>query len=85
MVNLGDEVQDKITGFKGIATSRHQYLQGCDRIGVQGKIGKDGKLPETYTFDEPLLIVIKSKVAKKEKGKNGGPALYIPKEKSTGR
>lgn len=35
MINLGDEVQDTVTGFQGIAVSRHVYLQGCDRITIQ--------------------------------------------------
>lgn len=34
MVELGDFVKDPISGFKGIAVSRHHYLHGCDRISI---------------------------------------------------
>ena len=34
MINLGDEVKDRVTGFIGIAVSRTNYLNGCDRIDV---------------------------------------------------
>lgn len=86
MVELGDEVKDRVTGYQGIATSRHTYLQGCDRIGVQKKVGKDGKVPEAQIFDEPQLIIIKPKVNKRMKSdKPGGPVLFMPKDKTLGR
>lgn len=55
---LGKEVEDKITGFKGIATSKHIYLTGCNQFGVQPKIDKDGKVPDIKYFDEGRLKVI---------------------------
>ena len=61
MVNLGDKVRDAVTGFEGIATSRHSYLTGCDRIGVQAPAveGKDGwNVPSSATFDEMHLVVV---------------------------
>ena len=39
-IKLGQEVRDRVTGFKGIATARTTYLQGCDRISVQPQISK---------------------------------------------
>ena len=78
IVQLGDEVQDTITGFKGIAVAQHQYITGCRRISVQPKCDKDGKVPEAQNFDEPLLKVtkpVKPKVEEKfvEARKTGGP------------
>jgi hypothetical protein len=72
---LGLEVKDSVSGFTGIATASHSYLNGCMRITVQPKIDKDGKLPESQTFDAPQLIVVGKK---KIKGKNdtGGPEKY---------
>ena len=81
---LGDEVKDKISGFRGIAVARYSYLQGCNRIAVQPKIGQDGKLPEAQTFDEPQLIIMKNDVGKKEKGGRGGPMPYVPKSRLEG-
>ncbi len=86
MVNLGDEVKDTITGFKGIAIAHHAYLQGCDRVSVQPKIGKDGKLPVSTTFDEPQLKVIKAKKIKRQAPKvdPGGPEKYTDQGRTSG-
>jgi hypothetical protein len=81
---LGDEIKDKITGFRGIAVARYSYLQGCDRICIQPKVDKAGRLPKAETFDEPLLLIIKKFSAKKEKGNRGGPMPYIPEPRSGG-
>ena len=75
MIDLGSEVCDSVSGFKGIATAKHQYINGCTRITVQPKVDKDGKLPDAQTFDEPQLVVTSKK---KIKGENdtGGPEKY---------
>lgn len=70
---LGKEVQDRVTGFRGIATSETEYLQGCTRINVQPKIKKDGALPARECFDEPDLIVIGDGVSAQEEVPPGGP------------
>jgi hypothetical protein len=72
---LGQKVRDKVTGFVGIATCRSMFLSGCDRIGVQ-PFAKEGKVPDSHYFDEPLLEIIdKTPITKKpkEKKKRGGP------------
>jgi len=76
MVELGDLVKDSVSGFKGVAVSRHSYLQGCDRISVQPLVKKDGTHIESIAFDEPQLIVLKKKQAKRQKGDPGGPMPY---------
>lgn len=56
MITLGSRVRDKITGFQGIVTSRHEYLNGCVRFAVQPEgLDKDDKIPEDKVFDEPQL------------------------------
>ena len=76
-LELGHEVQDRVTGFKGIAIARTSYLQGCDHILVQPKANvKDGTIPEAQSFDEPDLKVIGRGILPKpepEPKKNGGP------------
>lgn len=60
MIELGWIVRDKITGFTGMATSRHTFLTGCDRIGVSPvKLTKDGEILESQSFDESFLEVVK--------------------------
>jgi hypothetical protein len=54
---LGKKYKDAITGFEGVATQRTEYFEGCYRIGLQGPVDKDGKVPDVEYFDEPRLIV----------------------------
>lgn len=59
-VELGDQVRDPITGFKGTAIARTSWLHGCVRILVQPKGNKEGtKVEEAQNFDEPQLEVTK--------------------------
>lgn len=78
-IELGDEVEDKVTGFKGIAIARHTYLEGCDRISIQPKIKKDGELIDAASFDEPTVKIVRRNTVKPahleelEVRKTGGP------------
>ncbi len=76
-IELGDEVKDTITGFKGTAVARTEWITGCNRINVQPKIDKDGKLPDTCSFDEPMLVITKAKKQPKADKKIGGPRLTV--------
>jgi hypothetical protein len=59
-VTLGDECEDMVSGFRGIATSRTEWLNGCVRIGISPrKLDKDGKLPDAVSFDEEQVKVLK--------------------------
>jgi len=52
---LGQEVKDVITGFKGVATGRAQYITGCDQYLVQPTCKKDGKYPDSAWLDDGKL------------------------------
>lgn len=77
MIRLGDEVQDVITGFTGIAISIATYLHGCARICVQPQqLDDNGKIKDTQWFDEPQLMVMKQQkisFRKETKEETGGP------------
>ena len=66
MINLGNKVKDKITGFQGIATSKHIYLTGCSQFGIQPPMDKDGKVPDKKYFDEGRLTVTGAGITAKE-------------------
>ena len=71
MIELGDKVRDKITGFEGIAVSKTEHLNGCVHFGVQAKMLK-GEMPEAEYIDiEQLVVVRKAKAELKEP--TGGP------------
>lgn len=65
MVQLGDEVEDSMTGFRGIAISRHIFLHGSTSITVQPVVENYGYLPESEIFYEAALRVVKTKKEKK--------------------
>lgn len=79
-VELGDEVIDVVSGLKGIAVVRYQFLQGCDRICIQPACGKDNSYPSSQVFDEPQLKVSKKQKVKPEhvsiKERPGGEDKY---------
>lgn len=58
-IHLGDEVKDTITGFQGIAIGVTEWLHGCRRVTVQPRKLNDGKVADTYTFDEPQLAFVR--------------------------
>ena len=59
--NLGSEIKDKITGYKGIIRSRTEYLTGCNVYGCQSIKMKDNKPDDWVHFDEGSLILVKDK------------------------
>ena len=81
-IKLGQIVKDKVSGFKGVAVAEHIYLQGCSRFTVQPEVDKEGKLPDTQTFDEPQLEVVSDGLLKKAKTDNGGPMPYVDRGRS---
>jgi hypothetical protein len=63
--DLGDEVKDVVTGFKGIIRCKSRYLTGCDRYGLQSQILKEDGTPAGWVwFDENELELVKSKKIK---------------------
>jgi hypothetical protein len=60
---LGERYADVVTGFEGIDTAHHEYMQGCRRVTLE-RADKDGK-PEASTFDEPNLVHVDAGVRHK--------------------
>lgn len=73
MINLGDKVKDKITGFEGIAVARVEYLTGCTRYEVKPDKLKDEKTIDSEWIDERQLTVTKSDKIVLNKSDNAGP------------
>jgi hypothetical protein len=80
---LGQEVQDQISGFRGIIAGRSQWTTGCNTYGLIPKVIKN-TLKEAEWFDENRLIKASSKIIKlgdkKPKQIKGGPQP-IPRDK----
>lgn len=71
VIKLGDRVKDSITGFKGIAIARSEWLNGCQRIEIQPEILKDGKVVEADWFDIRQVVLIKAKAFPKQERREG--------------
>lgn len=78
-IRLGDLVQDKITGFKGIVIAKTEWLNQCTRVFVQPQeLNKDGEPIKPREFDLPDLTLLEEdplEYERREGGKpdNGGP------------
>ena len=55
---LGCEVKDAVTGFRGVVVFRTERLTGCNQYGVSPTKMKDGKKPEWEFFDENRLLKV---------------------------
>ena len=60
-VRLGDDCEDKVSGFRGIAISHHTFLYGPPNVTLQPLVDVYGLLPEFETFNSDRLKVIKPK------------------------
>lgn len=58
---LGMEVEDKVTGLRGIVSSVSFDLYGCIQAIITQKVKEDGTVPDTRWFDVPRLKVINKK------------------------
>jgi hypothetical protein len=61
-VELGHKYRDLISGFEGIAVSRHVYLNGCIRVTLGGGVLESGKV-EDQSFDVQQLQWVDNGVA----------------------
>lgn len=62
-INLGDEVEDTITGFTGVVIGVTKWLHGCRRLAVQPRELREGKPVDPVSFDEPQLRLVRPEVA----------------------
>lgn len=80
MIELGDKVRDKITGYIGTAVARVEFINGCVQYEVAGQVGKDNKVPEPISIDEQSLVVIgkkKKEVMVSETGGRSTPSMQM--------
>ena len=59
-IKLGSSVKDAITGLKGVAIGRAEYLYSCPRILVQPEGLNDGKIISSEWMDEPRLNIVEN-------------------------
>ena len=69
---IGRNVEDVITGFKGVVTGVVYYLTGCSQALVSGRVSADGKRPEAEWFDVQRLKPTDETVLILDNGKTPG-------------
>lgn len=87
---LGFKVEDRVTGFSGVATSVSFDLYGCVVVLVNPGLNADGKLGESCWFDRARLKITDTlpvmeapnfdfgDVAEGKKGPENKPGFYKP-------
>lgn len=79
-IKLGDKVKDTITGYSGVCTAIITFLNGCRRIGIQGKGLDKNNLPvDPYYVDETTVVLVKKQVEKTKQAEKGGANFCMPK------
>lgn len=77
-VKLGSVAKDRLSGFTGVVTGRHEYLTGCNKIDLTPTgVDKDGQPHKSQWFDEQSCEVVSSPLPARYvdtvEGPTGGP------------
>ena len=76
---LGKTYRDAITGFRGIATARVEYLTGCAQVCLTPLVGADGKVNDGLYIDEMRLQEQEvPAIVLQNKGEAGGFHSEVP-------
>lgn len=77
--DMGDELESKITGFRGVATGICEYINGCRQYLLKPRVDKDGKDVEGIWIDEQVLFKTGAKKLDLSDGQmRGGPRAEAP-------
>ncbi len=79
MINLGDKVRDRVTGFTGIVTSRTVFLNGCVQYGIKSDKLVNGKPVDAEWVDEAQIQMIKKGAVLAEMERSTGGPQEHPK------
>lgn len=71
IVELGQKVEDTLSGVKGTVIARTEWLYGCVRVTVQPQGEKDGIPFDAFVVDEPQVEVLEEKKAPKADPSHG--------------
>lgn len=76
-IELGQEAEDVVTGYKGVVVARCEFIDGCVQYCLLPKSVK-GKYPDNQYIDEARLEVIETKPKSVESSRTGGPHADAP-------
>ncbi len=76
-VSFGDEVEDTVSGYRGVVNRLGVYLNGCVLVSIQARADKDMKVPDRCWVDHKQVKVIKPKKVDVPQKRTGGPSSII--------
>jgi hypothetical protein len=74
---LGDHVEDTLTGIKGRITARCEHFSGCIQYGVCPKPSKKDFMPDDFWLDEQRVKLLKRDPPASTRD-TGGPQITPP-------
>ena len=78
-IKLGNIVRCMVTGFKGTAIARLEYLNGCIQYGIKPVMDKKtGKIEDAQYIDSQQLEVVSTGISIKPE-RTGGISADAPK------
>jgi len=86
MIELGQEVKDKVTGFTGIAIAKLEFLNGCLQFCVQPKMkSNNADRPDGKYLDVEQLDVVSGskKIKLNERDEPSGGIRMMPTSRNT--
>ena len=85
MIELGQKVKDKVTGFTGIATAKIEYLNGCVQFQVSPKVSPKNSFQEGKYIDIEQLDVVQGsrKIELNEREDPSGGLRIAPPQRHT--
>ena len=66
-IKLGQRVKDKVTGFKGIAIAKCEYLNGCVQFDIAPVVNEKGETMKNQWIDQQQLQVVDHGILPKPK------------------
>lgn len=75
VIELGDKVRDRVTGYTGIVIGEATWLYGCKRLVIQSQDLKDGKPVDSLNIDEPQAELLEKNVVP---AVAPAPISYVP-------
>ncbi len=79
---LGNTMQDKITGFKGVVIGYCQYITGCNQFLLQPPAADNGDFKDSWWIDEQRCSRVGKDSVSLDNTKTPGFGKSAPKTRS---
>ena len=77
MIELGDKVKCKWSGFTGVVVGMHYYINGCNQYTILPKCKDKNEPAKEEAIDEQNLEIVEKNKKPIEKEEVGGPSRIV--------